>query len=441
LGHGSGAVRFLFLARLLEGLARLGRTLAELWRFAAALFNTFFPRKRTKRIRPWMLVRRAKGRPTEAQPVANEEDVRRLMERMKQLDDSRRLATTAVGFAGNGADFFARPDEVEEIVRELVRQNPPFLHIAREGRSDEEGDSQQHATEYILRDTEVVVHEPWTLFIPKVGVEHLECKCPPGYPVLRAAKTLSDLRAAPMLYQALPEDLLIARLVEGSIPILAYREDRRYLLFRPEERIVERRERRRNHVPIEIETGSEGQSARLMYMLFDRSTSLVHNCQPRGVNAVMELAIAVAMVRADMGRPYARYYFRAFADRLDPLAKDPPLTASTVEEKDRLVERIFQTNFSGEATRIVDALETAADDIERILESGELGEGVKPRIGLLTDGRSSLYGRTSARLKRLGIEVDTVLIGKDAAYNPELIRISSTVSFVDPELYRARLVA
>ena len=106
-----------------------------------------------------------------------------------------------------------------------------------------------------------------------------------------------------------------------------------------------------------------------------------------------------------------------------------------------MVQRLLATNFSGEATRTVEALEVAVDDIQRIVASGELGEGVKPRIGLLTDGRCSLYGGIGAKLKRAGIELDTVFIGKDASYNPELIRISSTVSLVDPELYLQRTVA
>jgi hypothetical protein len=147
------------------------------------------------------------------------------------------------------------------------------------------------------------------------------------------------------------------------------------------------------------------------------------------------------MVRADMGRPKARYYFRAFADGMDPKRKDPPLSAATVQEKDWLVRRLFQTNFSGDATRVVDALEQAIEDIESIVESGELGTKVKPRIGLLTDGRFTIYSGIATKLKRAGIELDTVLIGREAAHNPELIRISSTVSAVDPERYRSALAA
>ena len=97
----------------------------------------------------------------------------------------------------------------------------------------------------------------------------------------------------------------------------------------------------------------------------------------------------------------------------------------------------MNVNFSGDATHIVDALETAADDIEKIIESGELGDDVKPRIGLLTDGRSSLYGNIVNRLARLGIEVDTILIGKEAFHNPELMKMSSSISMVDPDVYRA----
>ena len=55
----------------------------------------------------------------------------------------------------------------------------------------------------------------------------------------------------------MPEDLLIARLLEGSVPVLAYREERKYMLFRPEERIVERRQMRHVHVPIRDGRGEQ----------------------------------------------------------------------------------------------------------------------------------------------------------------------------------------
>jgi len=418
-------------------LERLWQTISEMWAFALALLGFGKSGNKARSIKPWMVVlRRGKAKPATPTVNASESDIRRLIERIKDLDDSDKLSERAVAFAGQSADFFADRREVERIIEELIRQNPPFLHIARERPADDEGDSRHFAKELVIRESEVVVREPYTLFVPQIGVENLESRRPPGYPVLRTARSLSDLRSVPMLYQNMPEDLLFARLVEGSLPILAYKEERNYLLFKEEQHIVERRERRRSHVEIEIETGSDGQSTRLMYLLFDRSTSLVHNCAPRGINAVLELAIAAAMIRADMGRPQARYYFRAFADGMDPKPKDPPISASTVEEKDWLVRRLFQTNFCGDATRVVDALEQAVEDIERIVESGELGENVKPRIGLLTDGRFTIFGGIGAKLKRAGIELDTVLIGREAAHNPELIKISSTVSAVDPDIYR-----
>lgn len=429
--------------RYWDGLLRLWQTLAELWKFALALLG--FKNKRDagkRRIKPWMVViRRGKTR-SEQQPAAvSEGDIQRLLMRMKGLDDAAALTERAVSFAGQSADFYADPSEVERIIEALVRQNPPFLHIARLQPADDEGDSRHYAKELVLRETDVVVREPLTLFVPQFGVEHLESRRPPGYPVLRAARSLSDLRAVPLLYQNMPEDLAFARLVEGSLPILAYREERKNLLFKEEQHVVEKRERRRNHVEIEIETGAGGNSTRLMYMLFDRSTSLVHNCAPRGVNAVMELAIATAMIRSDMGRPQARYYFRAFADGMDPKRQDHPLAAVTVQEKDWLVRRLFQTNFCGDSTRVVDALEQAIEDIERLVETGALEPGAKLRIGLLTDGRFTLYGGIGTKLKRAGIEMDTILIGREAAHNPELIKISSTVSAVDPDLYRAARAA
>jgi hypothetical protein len=430
-------------SRYWSALLQLWRAVSELWSFALALLGFRRAKQRVeKKVKPWMMVlRRQSAKESKTTATATEADIQRLLERMNGLDDASSLTERAVGFAGQSSDYFADPREVARIIEALIRENPPFLHIARERPAEGEGESRQFATELVLRETEVVVREPVTVFVPRFGVEHMESRRPPGFPVVRAARSLSDLRAVPMLYLSVPEDIVFARLVEGSLPILAYREERKTILFQTEQHIVERRERRRNHVEIEIETGSTGQSTRLMYMLLDRSTSLVHNCAPRGSNAVMELAIAAAMIRSDMGRPHARYYFRAFADGMDPKRMDPPICASTVQEKDGLVHRLMQTNFCGDATRVVDALDQAIEDIERIVESGELGTNVKPRIGLLTDGRFTLYGGIGARLKRAGIELDTVLIGKEAARNPDLIKISSTVSLVDPELYKTAQAA
>jgi hypothetical protein len=422
--------------RLLPGRWRLPERLSQLWRTALQMLRALFPHwRRSRQLRPWMLVLRRKARSRTQNLTVSAEQTARLLERMRNLDDCAELAQRAVAFSGSGTDFFADPERVERIIEALIRENPPFLHLACDGPSGEEGSSAQRQVVFLRRESETIIQEPCTLFIPQTEIEHREHRRPPGNPVLRTARTLSDLRAAPLLYQSLPEDLLIARMLEGSIPVLAYREDRRYLMFRAEERLLTRREKRVCEVAVEIEGGVEGEGARLIYLLFDRSTSLVHGCAPRGINAVMELAIAAAMLRVDLGRPNARYYFRSFADVLIPKPEHPPHIAASVQEKDHLVRELFETNFSGEATRTVEALTVAADDIERILESREPGQNVKPRICLLTDGRCTVYGEIGARLERMGIELDTILIGPDAAYNPELARISSTVSLVDPALY------
>lgn len=427
----------IILRRASEYFGRIGKTVGDLWELVRSLLGIFFPGvARRRKLRPWMSIKRGRARQGDRELAVSEADIQRLLARMEALDDSSRMVEKAVGFAGQGADFFANARTVEQMVEALIRENPPFLHIARDRPAQDEGKAKETTTEYLERDSEVVTIEPCTLYIPQSGVEYREHRRPPGYPLLRAAKSLADLRFAPMLYMAMPEDTVIARLVEGSIPILAYREERKLLMFRSEERMIQKREKKHTRVPVEIENGGEGSGTRLMYMLFDRSTSLVRNCEPRGINAMMELAIATAMIRADLGKKDAKYYFRTFAERLWPLANDPPITASTVKEKDDLVQRLFNVNFSGESTNVVEALQSAADDIEKIVASGELGPNVKPRIGLLTDGRATIYLNVGARLKKMGIELDTVLIGREAAHNPELVKISSTVSFVDPELYR-----
>ena len=413
------------------------RFIAQLFSFFSQMMGSFFPALvRRRKLRPWMTVRKGKSRAGGQELVATDEDISRLLQRMEQLQDTSQLSKRAVGFTGQGSDFFADPAVITRLVGALLHANPPFLHLARTRPDEGEGTAGNVQTEYLLRESEVITTEPYTLFIPQLKVEHMESRRPPGMPVPRVARTLADLRSASLLYQTLPEDLLIARLVEGSIPIMAYRSERKHFIFKQEDRLYTRREKRITRVPVEIETGGEGQTSRLMYLLFDRSTSLVRNCTPRGSFAVMQLAVALTMVRMDLGKPHARYYYRAFAERLDPLAIDPPIIAKTVKEKDHLAERLMSTNFSGEATNVMDALTTAADDIEKIIQSGELGEGVRPRVCLMTDGRATIYRSIGVRLKSLGIELDTVLIGQEASHNPELISLSTTVSLVDPSIWR-----
>jgi hypothetical protein len=218
---GSGAVGapplpgpFRALAAL---LARIAATFGPLWRLLRELLAAFFGRKgRAVNVRSWVIVRRAKSRAVEREAHVSEADTRRLLERMKEMNDSALLAEKAVHFAGEGADFFADPREVERIIEALIRENPPFLHIAREGAAPEEQAEGGRSTEYVEREMDVVVTEPMTLFIPQAGVEHRESNRPPGYPLLRNARSLADLRSIPMLHQSLPEDLLFARLLEGS---------------------------------------------------------------------------------------------------------------------------------------------------------------------------------------------------------------------------------
>src|SRR5258708_39098452 len=197
----------LLVARRLQGfISRFTKTFGQLWAFAAAMLSMFFPGlSRKRKLKPWMKVRRGKGREGDKELVASEADVRRLLERMRELDDSRMLSEKAADFAGEGADFFAQPRQVEAVVRALVGNNPPFLHVARERPSEDEGKSQEYRTEYLDREADIETIEPQTLFIPKVGVEYLESRRPPGYPILRTARSLSDLMHAPLLYQALPD--------------------------------------------------------------------------------------------------------------------------------------------------------------------------------------------------------------------------------------------
>jgi hypothetical protein len=424
------------LSRVMKSIMTVLQFLGQLLAYAQKMMSSFFPFLRKKRrLRSWMIVRRGKHRAAATAPelLVTEKDIEYLLKRIQSLDDCDRISERAVGFSGSGEDFFASPERVMKIIEELILANPPFLHVARilpEGGEDESSSSR---TEYLIHEADVMVSERLRLYIPQVRMEHLESQRPPGYPVPRFARSLADIRQAALLYQTLPEDLLIARLVEGSIPLLAYREERKMLLFREEERIVTRKEHRTTRVAVPIEEIGQNQNTRLMYMLFDRSTSLVRNCIPKGENAVMELAIAVTMIRADLGRPEAKYYFRAFAERMDPLAIDPPVVASSVTEKEHLVERLFAVNFSGEATNVVDALMTAICDIEMILKGGDIE--ILPRICLLTDGRASIYREVGVRLKQLGIGLDVILIGRESFRNAELEKIASTISFVDPSLY------
>ena len=216
----------------------VSKTFGPLFKLIRDIAGAFFGRGEKKlKIKPWMIVRRTRGRAVSRDAKVEESDIRRMLERMHELNDSSFLADRAVRFASNGSDYFAKPHEVEEMVSALLHQNPPFLHIARELPSDGEGDHSDIQTEYLMRESVITVTEPCTLYVPETGSEYRESRRPPGYPLLRPARSLSDLRAAPLLYQNLPQDLVYARLLDGSIPIMAYREERKTILFRQEEHL------------------------------------------------------------------------------------------------------------------------------------------------------------------------------------------------------------
>src|SRR5437868_5176575 len=134
----------MYLKRASEFFGRIGKTVGEFWEFARSLLSVFFPGLgRKRKLRPWMSVRRGRGRQGDRELLANDADVRRLLDRMKELDDSSRMVEKAVGFSGQGADFFANARSIEAMVAALVRENPPFLHIARDRPADDEGKSRE----------------------------------------------------------------------------------------------------------------------------------------------------------------------------------------------------------------------------------------------------------------------------------------------------------
>src|ERR1051326_3487743 len=83
----------LLAQRFLAFFSRISTTIRQFWEFAAAMLGIFVPGiHRKKKLKPWMKVRRGKAREGDRELVANEADVRRLLERMRELDDARCLS-------------------------------------------------------------------------------------------------------------------------------------------------------------------------------------------------------------------------------------------------------------------------------------------------------------------------------------------------------------
>src|SRR5947207_10189540 len=73
------------------------RWFGQLVGFASQMLALFFPGLgRKRKLRPWMLIRRGKAGQGTKELVASESDIRRMLERLKQLDDTHALCGRAV---------------------------------------------------------------------------------------------------------------------------------------------------------------------------------------------------------------------------------------------------------------------------------------------------------------------------------------------------------
>src|SRR5687768_10959062 len=113
----SRPLALLLADRLLGFFGAVSGFLGRLFGFASQMLAAFFPGLGKKRkLRPWMLVRRGKAGQGTKELVASEADIRRILQRLKQLEDTRALSDRAVGFTGTGADYLCDPREVEQII-------------------------------------------------------------------------------------------------------------------------------------------------------------------------------------------------------------------------------------------------------------------------------------------------------------------------------------
>src|SRR5579884_23488 len=388
---------------------RLGILLKTLRRRLARLLRllTLWGRRRARR--PWHL---RIGRSSKSR-VFSRQEIARLLQRHRDLQDFGRIAAFAARFRLPESDYFADPQQVERLIQHFTEENPPWLTLSRPlpgGEPGIEGENQ----DILWREQEVRERKEMTLFVP----DETWHDRPLASLTLQPARRLEEVWQARLLNRVLPPEILLDRFQRGEILIPVHQGIRQRLEFKPICRTVEITERRRVPVPIASEGGS-GHGGQLLYFLLDYSASM------QGKSAVLAIAVLAAVLRANLGQRNTRYLFRRYAEQMWPRVVEPPLQARTLAEKDALFDTLLATDFNGSATHVNDALEVALTDIAYLRREEQLEAGLL----LVTDGRAEILESTRLKLRAAGIAVHTVMV--TAEKNPGLESLSESFTALD----------
>ena len=366
---------------------------------------------RRSRERPWKVKIARRN-----QNIAlSDNEIERLLQRQKDLKDLERLSDAAARFKLPESDFFADPAQMQRLIHRILKENPPWLYVARPlAGTDTAGESQEQAV--IWREQETREMQEVTLFLPDDNWRDL----PLASMTMRPVKHLGEVWQARLLDQILPPTVLLDRMNRGEVLIAVRNNTRQRLEFRTEQRWMEVPVRRRLPVAIEQE-GSAGQGGQLLYVLLDSSASM------RGSSATLALAAISAALRANLSQYNSRYLFRRYAeqDAIWPSVIEPPVQARTIEEKDALLDLICATNFNGGATHVNHALEVAISDIRNLRREEQL----EAEILLVTDGRAEMLESAGLRLREAGVKLHTVMVAPEP--NPSLAAISESFTMLD----------
>lgn len=389
--------------------------LKQLWQGLRALLALLASLRskpgRNRKLRAWHLKLGKKS----ANIALSPSEVDRLLQRHRDLQDVGSLATFAARFRLPESDFFARPNHVERLMRYLLEQNPPWLHVSRVLAGGEPGQSTQ-GQETLWREQVTREIQEVTLFVPGETWRDL----PLSSLTMRSAKGIHEVWQARLLDQILPPEVILDRCARGEILIPVRHNTKQRLDFDRVERKIEVEVRRRVPIPIDSE-GDDGQGGQLLSILLDYSASM------QGKSAVLAMAVITATLRANMGQKETRYLFRRFAvsEEIWPPVIEPPLQARTLEEKDALLETILATNFNGGATHVNDALEVAVKDIEHLRKT----EKLEASVLLVTDGQAHILESTVLRIRKARVKVHTVMVLPQP--NPELEALSESYTMLD----------
>ncbi len=373
------------------------------------LSEMFSAKQKRRQLRPWHIRIGKQSQPAKLSPS----DIDKLLQRHRDLQDVGKLATVAANFRLPESDFFTNKNQAERLMRYLLEQNPPWLHISKVLAGGEQGNTSQ-GQEVLMREQTMREVQQVTLFVPGETWRDL----PLSSLTMRPAKGIYEVWQGRMLDQVLPPEVLVDRCSKGEILIPIRHNVKQRLDFERIERPMTLEVRKPVAIPIDME-GSDGKGGQLLYILLDYSASM------QGKSAVLALAVIMATLRANMGQRETRYLFRRFAEEMVPAIVKPPLQASSLAEKDTLLDTILATNFNGTATGINDAIKVAVQDIEHLRQH----ENLEASILLVTDGIAHILESTELSVRKERVKIHTVMVQPQP--NSELADLSESFSVLD----------